>query len=275
MDKAAKSTSQQACRVLLRPIASMMLKCGMTWKEFSDISKSSFVEVATGEYGIKGRPTNISRVSILTGISRKEIKHQRDLLQQEAPVGKGKTTDATRVLSGWHQDALYLDENSNPKMIPETGPEPSFTTLCQRYGGDIATQTMLKELVKTHAVKRTSDGNLVAISRFYRPAVHDEENLRWAVSLTRDLVETMNNNVFLDSTGVARFGRKADNERIPRNAIPEFRQYLADHGQAFLEEIDDWLTEHVKSDGSTTKDCVRIGVGMFAIEDSSTEETLR
>ena len=53
------------------------MKCGMTWKEFSAISKSVFVETATDEYGIRGRPTNISRVSVLTGISRKEIKRRR------------------------------------------------------------------------------------------------------------------------------------------------------------------------------------------------------
>ena len=259
MNTNAKSASQQACRVLLRPIASMLLKCGMTWKEFSDLSKSSFVEAATDEYGINGRPTNISRVSILTGISRKEVKRQRDLLLNEAPVDKGKTTDATRVLSGWHQDPHYVDESSSPRLIPENGPAPSFKTLCQRYGGDIAPQTMLKELLNTHSVKRSDDGNLVAISRFYRPAVHDDENLRWAVSLTRDLVETMNNNVFLDSTRLPRFGRKADNESIPRNAIPEFRQHLANRGQVFLEEIDDWLTEHANNDVTKTTEYVRIG----------------
>ena len=226
MNGSENSASQQACRRLLRPIASMLLKCGMTWKEFSDLSKSSFVQAATDEYGINGRPTNVSRVSILTGISRKEVKRQRDLLLNEAPVDKGKTTDATRVLSGWHQDPLYLDEESNPKLIPESGPAPSFKTLCQRYGGDIPTQTMLKELVKTHAVERTSDGNLAVISRYYQPAVHDDENLRWAVSLIRDLNETMNNNVFLDDTRVPRFGRKADNERMPPGSIPKFRKFL-------------------------------------------------
>lgn len=275
MSTSTTSASQQACRVLLRPIASMLLKCGMTWREFSDLAKSSFVQAASDEYGIDGRQTNISRVSILTGISRKEVKRQRDLLSQESPVRKGKTTDATRVLSGWHQDPLFLDANSNPKVIPENGPAPSFKALCQRYGGDIATQTMLKELVKTNAVRRANDGNLVATSRFYRPAVHDDENLRWAVSLTRDLVETMNNNVFLDDTRVARFGRKADNERIPKSAIPEFRQHLADRGQAFLEEIDDWLTEHATSEKTETSEFVRIGVGMFAIEDANSEETSR
>ena len=111
--------------------------------------------------------------------------------------------------------------------------------------------------------------------RFYRPAVHDDENLRWAVSLTRDLVETMNNNVFLDSTRLPRFGRKADNESIPRNAIPEFRQHLANRGQVFLEEIDDWLTEHANNDVTKTTEYVRIGVGMFAIEDMNSEEKSR
>jgi hypothetical protein len=275
MSPNAKTASERACRVLLRPIASMLLKCGMTWKEFSDLSKASFVEAASDEYGLDGRPTNVSRVSILTGISRKEVKRQRDMLLQEAPVGRGKTTDATRVLSGWHQDPLYTDEDSKPKLIPENGPAPSFNSLCQRYGGDIATQTMLKELLKTQAVRRDDAGNLVATSRFYRPAVHDDENLRWAVSLTRDLVETMNNNVFLDDTRVARFGRKADNERIPKSAIPEFRQYLADRGQAFLEEVDDWLTEHATSDKTEASEFVRIGVGMFAIEDANSEETSR
>ena len=85
---------------------------GMTWKEYSALSKSVFVETATEEYGIKGRPTNISRVSILTGIDRKEVKRQRDLLQSDMPVLKRKTTDATRVLSGWHQDADFIGKKA-------------------------------------------------------------------------------------------------------------------------------------------------------------------
>ena len=84
MNKTSNNFLQNACLAVLRPLASMLLKCGMTWKEFSDVSKSVFVEVASGEYGIDGRPTNVSRVSILTGISRKEIKRQRDLLASAA-----------------------------------------------------------------------------------------------------------------------------------------------------------------------------------------------
>lgn len=259
---------------MLRPFASMVLRCGMTWKEFSDLSKSVFVQAASDEFGIKGRPTNISRVSILTGISRKEVKRQRDLLAAEAPVTKGKTTDATRVLSGWYQDPEYLDARSTPKLLAETGPAPSFEALCDIYGGDIAATTMLKELLSTQTVERTDDGLLRVVRRFYQPAVHDDENLRWAVSLIRDLAETMNNNVFLDATGVARFGRKAENERIPADAIPKFKEFLDRRGQAFLEDVDDWLTEHVTQNDFNGNEHVRIGVGLFAIQDTAPKETL-
>lgn len=68
----------QTCRVLLRPIASQ-------------------------ECGLNGRPTNVSRVPILSGVSRNEITRVRAQLEQQAEPAPNKTTDATRLLSGWHQ----------------------------------------------------------------------------------------------------------------------------------------------------------------------------
>ena len=77
MDHDIKSSVLAACRVLLRPIVRLLLKSGVTWKEFADVAKTSFVEVATDEFGIRGRPTNVSRVAILTGINRHDISRQR------------------------------------------------------------------------------------------------------------------------------------------------------------------------------------------------------
>ena len=272
MNNPINSASQFAFRLLLRPIASMALKCGITWKEFSDLSKSTFVQAATDEYGIGGRPTNVSRVSILTGISRKEVRRQRDLSQSEAPPNRGKTTDATRVLSGWHQDPNYLGADAEPQVLPESGSAPSFESLCKHYGGDIPVQTMLKELLHTRAVEKTPDGLLRVMSRFYQPTVHDDETLRWAASLMRDLTETAMHDVFLDDPGAARFCRKTDSAEISSSAIPEFRRFLKERGQTFLEEVDDWLAGHAVSDNTNNTEHARIGVGLFAIEDLSTEE---
>ncbi len=256
---------QSACRAVLRPLASMLLKCGMTWKEFSDLSKSVFVDVASTEYGIDGRPTNVSRVSILTGISRKEVKRQRDLLESaELPVTR-KTNDATRVLSGWHQDDQFADESRAPLVLSESGPGPSFEELCKRYGGDISPSTMLKELLKTESVRQSGSGELEVLRRYYQPAIRDDENLMFAIDRIRDVIATMNNNVFLEEGGALRFGGFADNDAIPVSAIPAFHKYMDGRGQAFLEEVDDWLTANAAKP-SESKQTVRAGVSLFATQ---------
>lgn len=275
MTNGNKSAVYYACRLVLRPLASIFLKCGLTWKEFSDLSKSVFVEAATQEFGIKGRPTNVSRVSILTGISRKEVKRQRDLLLNNEPVVKGKTTDATRVLSGWFQDVDFLDQAGEPMLLRESGSEPSFEALCDRYSGDIATQTMLKELLQTGTIERTPDGELRVIRRFYQPAKHDDENLTWGVALITDLAATMNNNVFLSNAARARFGRKAESVRILPSSVSDFHTFLDIRGQTFLEEVDVWLTNREANDDAQESEFVRLGVGMFAIEDRLKEERVR
>jgi len=267
MEGNQKSLIHAACRRMLRPIASMLLRCGMTWKEFSDLSKSVFVQAATEEFGIRGRPTNVSRVSILTGIGRKEVKRQRDFLQADVTPTKGKTTDATRLLAGWFQDSDFLGDDSLPMPLPERGPVPSFEALCGRYGGDIAMPTMLKELVKTQAVARNDSGDLIALSRYYRPAIADDENIRFAVDRIHDVVETMNNNVFLDESGAPRFGGFAANDGIPVTSIAAFHDYMDQHGQEFLEQVDDWLTQHADTGEQSETNTARVGISLFATEE--------
>jgi len=267
-----KSTIRTACRKILRPIAAMMLKCGMTWKEFSDLSKSVFVETATLDYGIRGRLTNVSRVSILTGISRKEVKRQRDLLAAAEPPVREKTTDATRLLSGWHLDQAYLDADASPCELPEKGAAPSFESLCAAYGGDVPATAMLKELLTANAVERMAGGKLRAISRYYQPAAHDEEILRFASSRISELTETMTNNAFPGDPHIPRFEGFADNDRMAPDMVPKFREFLDKRGQEFLEEIDEWLSKHESSSAMDKTKHVRIGIGLYAIEDRAIKE---
>lgn len=274
MENNTKSTVSTACRMVLRPLASILLKCGMTWREFSELSKSVFVQAASEEFGIRGRPTNVSRVSILTGIGRKEVKRQRELLKSSEPPAKGKTTDATRVLSGWFQDAEFLN-GAEPMLLEEHGEGASFESLCDRYSGDIAPQTMLKELLHTETIERTASGQLRVKRRFYQPARHEGEHLIWGMKFMKDAADTMNNNVFLSNGAKPRFRRKAENVRIASRTVPEFREYLDKRGQEFLEEIDGWLTNNEEADDSNKSEFVRIGVGLFAIEDSLHEEKKR
>jgi len=254
-----------ACQLLLRPVAALLMKCGITWKEFADLAKPVFVQIATEQFGIRGRPTNVSRVSILTGISRKEVARQRKLLASADGAALTKTNDASRLLSGWHQDPAYLDAGGAPLPLVERGPVPSFESLFQSYGGDTPHQTLLKEMKAAGSIAAGDDGRLVALRRYHMPAAMSEENIRLFGSNLFDHAMTLERNV-TSRKSKHHFEGFADDERIRPTAAEEFRRFVDERGQKFLEEIDDWLSRHRVTEEDT--DCVpiRLGVGVYAID---------
>lgn len=276
MTDTTRNAALAACRTLLGPVASLLLKCGLTWREFAEISKTVFVAVASQEYGLKGRPTNASRVAILTGIDRKEVARQRALLDAEAPTPPGKTTDATRVLSGWHQDPAFLDADGRPRVLADTGPGPTFEDLCRAHGGDIPPSALRKELLRVGAVAEEA-GGLRAIRRFYMPVRFDAQWLANAGGTLRDLGASISHNLSVEAPDPTRFVGRATNTRIDPAALPEFRAFLEAEGQAFLERVDAWLTAHEQpvpdprspGDGPVATDAgrpLRLGAGLFAIQ---------
>jgi hypothetical protein len=269
-----RSAVVQTCRVLLRPIASLLLKCGMTWREFAEVSKSVFVAVASQDYGLNGRPTNVSRVSILTGVSRKEITRVRNLLEHESTPLPNKTSDATRLLSGWHQDPDFITATGEPRVLPAEGGGASFATLWQRYAGDVPVTSMRKELERAGAIKTLPDGTLRAERRYFMPRRFDPQWILNAGSMLSDLGSGITHNLDVaaepPSAGAKAPGRRfigrATSDSVDVAAMPEFEAFVEQRGQEFLETVDQWLTEHeARPATGGARRRMRLGLGMFLI----------
>lgn len=260
-----KEVLYQSCRLLLRPVVLLLLKCGITWKEFTDLAKLVYVQVATEEFGIRDRPTNVSRASILTGIGRKEIARQRARLAAAAPVEPGRIDDATRLLSAWHQDAAYLDHAGTPLPLTERGAGPSFESLFGRYGGDTPFQTMLKELKAAGSITVGDDGKLIACRRYHMPVQMSAENIQLFGTNLFDHARTLERNI-AGRKEQRRLEGYATEDRIRASAAGEFHRLVNERGQQFLEEIDAWLHQHRVKDNETGTLPVRLGVGLYAID---------
>ena len=274
MEPDVRQALLHACRALLRPIALVLLRGGLTWREFSALSKSVFVSVATDEFGIRGRPTNVSRVSILTGISRKEVKRQRDLLSEpDEVVAASKSSDATRVLSGWFQDERFRAEDGAPLELPEAAGThaASFEELFQRYGGDTPKQTLLRELLEAGSIARSEKGNLVAQRRFHMPTAMDEGNVRFFGINLYDHANTLCNNL-TDPESPKRLEGFAVETEVDERYAEDFRKFLDNRGQQILEEIDDWLMQHRANPDAQSSTC-RLGIGIYGIEGDLPEGT--
>ena len=263
MSNGLKDSAFSAFRLLMRPIASLMLRCGVTWKELAELLKLVYVEAATEEYGKHGRPTNSSRVAILTGLSRREVKRVRDLLTDADPAPLEKINHASRVLSGWYQDPEFLDARGAPRLLAVKG-ERGFEGLMRRYARDIPVTAMLKELEQVGSISKTPAGRLRAKSRFYMPAPMDPENILRTGSVVHDIARTIAHNVIREDKP-RKFEGRATNLKVKRSAMRPFREYVEQRGMVLLEDADRWLTDH-EAKGPEEK-TIRLGVGVYLILD--------
>jgi len=265
-----KSALLKACRHLLVPVVRLLQRSGITWAEFAELGKEIFVDVAGSDYGLQGRPTNASRVAMITGLSRREVGRVRKLLagleERKQPAGGS----IAQVLSGWHLDTYFLGADGRPARLPADGNDASFATLLKRYAGDTPHGALTKELLKLELVAEVSPGVYEVRAREYLRSPLDPDMLRQAGVALHDHGMTLAHNVDDKRTEPPRFEGMATNPRISGSHIKDFREYLDQRGQVFLEDIDAWLAERqLDETHSFESESVRLGAGVYLIHDET------
>ncbi len=263
----------KACRLWLRPVARWLLRSGVTWKEFAELSRAAFVRTAFEEFGLRGRPTNVSRVALLTGLSRRDVRRVREA------DGDGRDCEAdeslnhaSRVLSGWHLDPDFLEADGRPRVLCGAGAS-SFDTLLRRYAGDIPTTALVKELVRSGSIERLADGTYRVLRRYYMPSPLDGQAIERAGSVLADLAETIEHNLSRRPRDPSRFEGRAQNRYVDPRHLPAFRAFVEREAQGLLERMDDWLASHEADTHLPDDRKLRLGLGVYAIQADKAGET--
>ena len=272
MTSGIKNVVLSACREFMKPVARLLLKHGIGYQEFSELCKSIFVEVASVDYGIRGRKTNMSRVAVMTGLSRKEVRRVRDSIDTDSSTFVTRVRRPELVLAIWHSSPEFLDRRQRPKRIPFDGPGPNFRTLVMRVGGDIPPKAMLNELMRAGSVVREAD-KLRVVSRSYVPEPHDPETILVAGGAIRDLTSTINHNLECKEPDLRYFERRVYSEALPDEQRPRFKKLAREKGGVLLRDLSAWLSEREQPsdeadiESTPAKKTARIGVGVYFFDD--------
>jgi hypothetical protein len=252
-----------ACYSLMVPVARFLLRSGVGFKEFAEVSRLAFVEVASSDFGLRGRPTNISRVSAMTGIPRKEVKRLRSVrpsYDENLRVELGPLSD---VLQRWHTDSSYLDRNGRPRALRMQGRGVSFRSLVKLCAGDIPAGAIRVELLRSGSVIEDAKGLLHALRRQVVPADLDEKLITGIVFGLRGHASTVAFNTSVNNLGPAgRIERFCLSDQIAEQSIAEMHPVVRKHIQDFADEMTDLIAVPRRSAKGR-----RIGVGVFYYED--------
>lgn len=261
---------------ILRPLARLLLRNGMSCAAFAELARRAFVETACVDFAIEGRKPTVSRAAVVTGLTRKEVKR----LLESDPDSETETrlayNRAARVVTGWARDSAFHDAAGEPAELAVDGDGAvDFPALVRRYSGDMPVRAVLDELARVGVVEETGEGRVRLLQRAYLPAGDDAQQLHILGSTTADLLRTMDHN--LSGAGpYPLFQRTVSYDGIPREALDAWRARAAEQSQRLLEEFDRLLAT---IDRDTAPDeaagepgeRVRTGVSIFYFEEFNDE----
>lgn len=268
---------ERAVVALMRPLVRLVLKRGMAFGQFAELVKRAYVEAAEEDFAVPGRKLTISRVAVLTGLTRKEASR---LMQEEPAVSESqarrRVNRAARVVSAWAVDPAFQDAQGAPLELPfdsGSGDEPSFTRLVALHGADVPPRAVLDELMRVGAVARREDGRIHLVERAYIPAGDEAAKLDILGTDAADLIAAIEHNLESD-VAVPYFQRKVAYDNLPADYLPALRALLAERGQALLETLNDDMARHDRDLGAMTSDAPRrrAMVGIYYFEEEHDDD---
>jgi hypothetical protein len=248
MAEKVKDHLKGALRLMLKPLVRLLIAQGVTHAEFSETAKEVYVESALRDFEVEGK-VNKSRVAILTGLTRKEVKNVIDRVLTEDTKDK-KYSRPERVLAGWFNDPVYTGPYGIPLDLPYASASPglpSFTSLVRSYSGDMASKQMLDELIRSGSVVEI-DGRYKAVRRNYVHEALSPKLIRRLGEIGYRVFSTAAKNIDKEAEGSGYFDRQVfADEGCTDNVIRMFDTYIKERGQRFLEEIDVWFSTNEKN----------------------------
>ena len=268
MQKDTKSKVLAAFQLVMRPMVKILLRYGIGFNELAETIKLAFVDVATCDFGIRGRPTNISRVAVMTGLTRKEVRRLRDIINEDDQAVRVKLTPIMEILHRWHAEEDFLESSGQPAALPFVGGERSFSSLVKRFGGDVPPGAMRTELKRVGCIQEDSGGVLRVVRRTVVPVDHTENLVTSLVHGAYTLLSTISENSVekTERTGLAQF--TAYSLDVRKRDVKRVRRISYDRLSDLAESFDDLFMAYETSNESGNEEpkCT-VAVGLYYFEE--------
>lgn len=155
-----------ALRRLLRPLVRLLLANGITYPFLSGLMKSVYVDVAVKDFPLPGKNQTDSRISLLSGVHRKDVRRFRNDVVDLTAVPPSAVSLGAELLTKWTTHPDYLDKDGQPIGLPRLSGktnEKSFESMVESISKDIRSRVVLDEWLRI-GVARLDEENKVRLN---------------------------------------------------------------------------------------------------------------
>lgn len=189
----------QAIALVLQPLARLMIDHGLQLPSLVELLKQALVQEAVAEYGLADKGSSDTRIALLTGVHRKDVRRLR-----EAPVTAEPASPmvpvAAMVVARWISEPRYLNADQTARALARTpgrgsAGEPDFTTLVAEVSRDVGARAVLDELERLGVVELLADGYVALKSSAFVPHEGLRESFHFLAANVSDHLATAVHNL--------------------------------------------------------------------------------
>ena len=170
-----------ALRKVLRPLVKFMIANQITYTYLSNMLKAIYVDVAEKDFPVAGKKQTDSRINLLTGVHRKDVKRLR-AEPEDLEIRPANISIGSQLVARWVGDKSLLNPDNSPRKLPlqddDEFSNKSFEGLVSNIAkGDIRPRVVLDELMRLDMVELDPEHNVILKTKAFTPNRGQQEKL--------------------------------------------------------------------------------------------------
>lgn len=252
----------KAVTMLCRPLIRLLIEKGMTFPQFRELMKELYVEVADKQFSLDGKKPSDSRIFVLTGVHRKDIKRIRQQDNKEKQQITSSASLSGEIVARWTSMPEYLDDNGKPRQLMKSAKnnEPGFDQLVASVSKDVRPRVVLDEWLRLNMVRTKNEHVILNKSAF----VTNKEFIEMAYYLghnIHDHVASCVNNILTEDEPMLE--RSVYYASLTEESVNKLRNIADKKGNEVLQHINKQAIKFYDTDKHKEDATYRMRLGVY------------
>ena len=185
----------QALARVLEPLAKLLIAHGVQLPSIVEQVKQTLVDAA-GDFAVDGRTNTDTRIALLTGVHRKDVRRMRSLKTERSGASAvPNLSAASYVVARWISEPRYLNADNTARRLARTPRhalpgEPVFSDLVAEVTRDVGARAVLDELQRLGVVEVEADAHVVLKGNAFVPQAGMQESFHFLGANVADHLAT-------------------------------------------------------------------------------------
>lgn len=250
---------------ILRPLVRLLIVRSIPFPVATEVLRRLYVEVASDGFSVDGKRQTDSRVHLLTGVHRKDVKRLRAERHAKDPSsrkGSRKTSLTSVLIAQWTTLDEYRDEQGRPRPLPRAGRDiASFESLVRLVNTDIRPRVVLDEWERLGIADVDDEGRVNLRVEAFVPPQGSDESLLYLGRNSGDHVAAAVHNVL--GEGSPFLERSAAYDALTAASVDELRELAAQRGMEALRAVNQRAMALRRRDAAKADATRRMSFGAF------------